>query len=644
MKALKEKRINLRSLWRRSLVVLSLLALSFALAACGSSDDGDGGDAGGAVTPSRVPSSAILLDFPFQRDLWLDGQGGVMGLLEGMPVNLEGTAIQLTYTDGLEPRTRVVYYSAATSHMFSIDPPFYTLHTDPQTFANAPNRNHLGRGIEVGAVVAETTRGFGPTQHTLTLVTGVSAFNFTITNDTVRNPLHDAAMGHVQPLIHVDLVGNLLDRDFFVDEVPSFPAGMIFQGVWGTVHAGQGDWHRARLPNPSYYHWRWVFNEPGFAGQRPGLLMQFATWGDVRGDGTDPSGGPIFTIPGEDPWTGLRIPVRNIWQVESITFDPPDLNWGPDPIFFDDPTLFGMPGEGWSFENWTRGVLGGNTMVVTYVGAPGSTPPEPRRFPFSEFGHFETAPEDGWGVWSAPVLRFYTGTIALGNRACVTTRPDDNLLGWSNWLVTANQRITIYYRSAAPVEIRVPFFNALASISVEPIPGVELVVLNGFDVVDFRQEGQAEFLSRVVVTGHYTHNLTDETTTRNIQEALATGRMRGAITPPANNAATAPSAGNPLFGLNGSVANMAAGTIAPPAGAPANTGFALATSIHAGGTALSHWMNPTIFTERNSNLFNTAGTTRNIRVEVQPQLLGTGTAQTTRPARNAVLAIGLLNY
>ena len=51
MKALKEKRISLRSLWRRSLVILSLLALVFV--ACG---DGDGDGGSNAVWATSVVS------------------------------------------------------------------------------------------------------------------------------------------------------------------------------------------------------------------------------------------------------------------------------------------------------------------------------------------------------------------------------------------------------------------------------------------------------------------------------------------------------------------------------------------------------------------------------------------------------------
>jgi hypothetical protein len=69
------------------------------------------------------------------------------------------------------------------------------------------------------------------------------------------------------------------------------------------------------------------------------------------------------------------------------------------------------------------------------------------------------------------------------------------------------------------------------------------------------------------------------------------------------------------------------------------------------GSASSEWMHPNLFTQRNSNLFFTAGTTRNIRVEVQPQLLQQGgftgvnaDPSQSRATRNVNVPFGLLNY
>ena len=614
---------------RRSLVVLSLLALSFALAACGSSD-GDDGTGDGPVTPSRVPAQAHLLDFPTSIDLWQDGAGGVMGFLEGMPINLQGVRALVVYTDGYQRIETDV-------RQFTIDPPVYTL-----TATRAGSANLTTRATpwgQVGDTFGGTERTDGVEEYILTLVVGTRAFHFEITNDTVIAAGHHGAIGHVQPLINVELFGSMSHLDFFVDDVPQFPSSLILQGVWGRPDANQADWYRARFPYPNIYPWRWVFNEDAFAEQNPGVLMQFGSWGDITGDGWDPAGGD---------WEGLRIPVRNLWQVYRIEFDPPELVFA-EPIFFDDPFLLGAAAEGWRLENWTRGVLGGNTLVVHYRGGFGATPPPPRSFPFADFANFQTVQSGQWGIWAAPTITFETGTAAdaqdfgdgLGvRRPSAELNPASIEFGWSDWLRTANQRISIRYRSAPPVVVRVPIYNALASIEVT---SPELVVLNGFGAIDVRPEGQTEFLRRVTILGNYTQNLGGPPAQRDIQAAMAAGRMRGIVSPSADGTAdTTATEGTPLIGHGGWFNTV---------GTDIDEGVALTTNIHQMGSASSEWMHPTLFTQRNSNLFFTAGTTRNIRVEVQPQLLqqagSTGVnadPSQSRATRNVNVPFGLLNY
>ena len=79
MKALKEKRISLRSLWRRGLVILSLFALVFA--SCGESSGVD--ESGG------VPIARIVVRDPPANDQYF-----------GMPVDLTGTTLEVWYTNG----------------------------------------------------------------------------------------------------------------------------------------------------------------------------------------------------------------------------------------------------------------------------------------------------------------------------------------------------------------------------------------------------------------------------------------------------------------------------------------------------------------------------------------------------------------
>jgi len=347
--------------------------------------------------------------------------------------------------------------------------------------------------------------------------------------------------------------------------------------------------------------------------------MEFGTWGNVAV--ADP-------ILGADPGDiqGLRIPVRNLWQVDRIEFDPPELQFA-RPIFFDDPTLVGAPEEGFRLENWTRDILAGNTLVVHYRGGPGTTPPAPRRFSFEDFAlhHEQISTPGDWGVWARPTIAFLTNERpgapdGQDRRHCATIDPDDPESGWTAWVAArANQRLTIRYRSAPPITVHVPIFNVLTSIEVT---SAEPVIMNGFGAVDHRRDTQREFLDRVVITGTYTLNLDGSTTTRDILAALAAGTKRGRV----SEAVEAESTGTPMDG----------GTTLDPL----TRSRAVATSVHLNGTADSRDMNPAIFTTSNSNAFLNAGTTRNIRVEVQPQLLG----GVQRATRSVNFPIGLINW
>jgi hypothetical protein len=92
MKALKEKRNSLRSLWRRSLVILSLFALVFA--ACGSSDSADpvdpNGPGGGPPPPpaARYVEAIRIINAPTAVSY------------VGFPANLDGIIAEVRWSDG----------------------------------------------------------------------------------------------------------------------------------------------------------------------------------------------------------------------------------------------------------------------------------------------------------------------------------------------------------------------------------------------------------------------------------------------------------------------------------------------------------------------------------------------------------------
>jgi hypothetical protein len=85
MKALKEKRISLRSLWRRGLVILSLFALVFV--SCGDSESSDSNNDTG-TGGKRVASIEVRTDPTATQYM-------------GKPIDLTGLVVRVRYTDGL---------------------------------------------------------------------------------------------------------------------------------------------------------------------------------------------------------------------------------------------------------------------------------------------------------------------------------------------------------------------------------------------------------------------------------------------------------------------------------------------------------------------------------------------------------------
>jgi hypothetical protein len=81
---------------------------------------------------------------------------------------------------------------------------------------------------------------------------------------------------------------------------------------------------------------------------------------------------------------------------------------------------------------------------------------------------------------------------------------------WRNWMNNARrQRLSVTYRGSPALHARVPFYNNIARISVEPT--ADIVVMNGArgmgGLVDQRPDGQNEFLRRIKINVEYTHNM-----------------------------------------------------------------------------------------------------------------------------------------
>jgi hypothetical protein len=491
-------------------VILSLLALVFA--ACGNSDSGSSTDPGnGSNQPPPPPSTrqvraAWLEEFPTVPQV--DGQWGAF---EGTPINLNGVRVRVEYTDN----TRA--FITDLRH-FTIWPPIYIFYTDLATWP--PTYGNVYR-----------TPGFD--RHELTFTYGNYSTKFQINNDRTGIAGNmDGAIGWVQPVMNVNHIGQLTKLDYYVDERPQL-AGIRVFGEYGDANAANESWHHVELTQHlNLYPWRWVWNNVlGFEDQDPGLLLNVGSWGNMDG-----------TIPNTSGLTGRRIPVRNLWQVETVDWYPEIPNFAGDPLYFDDPTLFGVRADGFHEDNWLKGVLGDYSIRVTYRGRSGTTPGAPRIFPLSEFAIMTWCPwsiyEGGLhqsGLWDIPTLRFFAHVTRQTAENCAlavnATEPDRARTLWRNWLRNADfQRLQIEYREVRTVAVRVPFYEILESIEVENITDQDPIIMQGVRMVDNRMDMQPEFFERVRLTAYYRHNITAELCGgRDIMRAIQLRRARTEI-------------------------------------------------------------------------------------------------------------------
>ena len=95
MKALKEKRASLRSLFRGSLAILSILALAFAFAACGSNNDNDTTDPGPGPGPGPQPDPVYAVSIAVLQQPQYES-------FQGCPPNLKGLIAHVRFSDGTD--------------------------------------------------------------------------------------------------------------------------------------------------------------------------------------------------------------------------------------------------------------------------------------------------------------------------------------------------------------------------------------------------------------------------------------------------------------------------------------------------------------------------------------------------------------
>lgn len=524
MKALQEKRISLRSLWRRSLVIFSVIALAFTFGACNQTVDPGNGE--GPPEPPPLQSTPIAISIIRAPA----NAGGIV--FEGLPVDLTGIQASVRFSDHT---WRVVGADELTVY-----PPVYTVVNRfigtglddglPITVLSAvgapdpgpaPVQAVGGTIIRGGAGVTSNWAGYIISFRSNSVI--VSTIIDTLpagAGTTAADVIH--SMGTHRPLLQVHYTGTLATQDFYIDQLPSF-AGVVVEGVyWGgttdiplfTVDgthppfpgAGQpgtqATFVQRNIPiSASIYPWAWVWNRAGalatwYVGDDPGVLVQIGSFGDLH----------------EDNWLGsatglrgLRIPVRNIWQVigmEIVT--PPTIPtlFHDDPRFFPDGIAGVFPGVQ---DRWITEVLGDAVVRLTYSGG-GIT----REWTVAQLATLSPEPV-GQSWQTGPRARFwenlyFTLVDRRGDFFPGVGDSDPASLTGSHigrWTQEANPRVALRFRGVQALQ-EIPVFNRLESIEVVARAGEGVVpIMEGRSTVYRRPDNATSFLRdhvRVIAT------------------------------------------------------------------------------------------------------------------------------------------------
>ena len=553
MKALQEKRISLRSLWRRSLVIFSVIALAFTFGACNQTvDPGNGGE--GPPEPPPLQSTPISIEV-------IRGPNNAGGIVfEGLPVDLTGMVATVRFSDHT--------WRTVGADELTVYPPIYTVVNRWDVWdmppATGPNINcavgdsvvaaasaPLGNpAAAVGGAIIQTRDlgverlGAGYTISFRSNNTIVSTVLYTFAPwfgapapvPTVAHP-----MGIHRPLLQVHYTGTLAQQDWYIDELPRF-AGIVVEGVYwagggalpplvvgspperpvwpGPGHpVTQATFVQRNIPiSASIYPWAWIWNRPGeagwgsgdghYVGDMPGVLVQIGSWGDLT-------------------WTGLRglrIPVRNIWQIVGMEIvTPPTIPtlFHDDPRFFPNTTsvssgAFVTAGGDMNAVKlrWFTDVLGDAVIRVNYSGG-GIT----REWTVAQLATMApVAPGywDGARFWSnlyfVPVDRrgnFFPRTTTY-DPASALGEPIDNPLSLDltgeiigRWTLEANPRLALRFRGVQVLQ-EIPIFNRLETIEVvSRVEGVSVPIMEGMSTVYRRPDNAWTFLAnhvRVIAT------------------------------------------------------------------------------------------------------------------------------------------------
>jgi len=352
----------------------------------------------------------------------------------------------------------------------------------------------------------------------------------------------------------------------------------------------QDDYYNAPIPlntaQPEY-RWAWVWNasnnEGSFApNDQPGVLLAIGSYGQIRsrivGDGTESV---------NDILRGRRVSIETLHQVANIAVaTAPNF---PN-IFFDDPTYIAPLAV--SRNKWIDTGLAGMRIAVTYTNgetknytlrqldrlnyfttnalanqgyggnwASLSFIPLTRRLNEIQDvqGYFEALDPSG-APYATPLTHMSTGIAGtpgtgIGDDANVRSN-----WGWSDWAMQTAAATNMRFKwRGKTVDLNIPVYNRPQSLTVRSRTGQDPVIMNGYDYVYRRPEGNDDFMSKLVVSVTYirTGDENETPATRNdVYDDIQKGICRGSIP----FTAVVGTGNNPGTSLTGTVERQDGGT------------------------------------------------------------------------------------
>jgi hypothetical protein len=464
MKALKEKRIGLRSLWRRGLVILSLFALVFA--SCNTSDDGD--------TSSSVVSGKTILEFRIRTQPTARNY-------EGMQVDIGGIVIEARYADDWQTFKTVpmsdhskfgVWPKYVQNSSYTANGGQYFLYT-------------IQDGTQLYAIITITANNL---MRSNTLTTGAPSTNphtpSTGSGGTIQGDNPNYYADGLQ--LHLDL--DRYKKEYFVDDYPDF-TGITLQG-----HYVNNDYKDIPLDHDM----RWEIR-PNYANNNntgPGVLAI-----TVGGVGDSLYRPPVTSGPMTPPWPGdsgyapptetdgnkgvtVFVPLEKVYQVNKIELSKKPARTGL--IYFERER---GPND-WLSADGRSGYASDAEITVTYSnGAPNT----------KTFDMVQAARQNT--VWY--------NLNPIDNKTPITVRGIESTVkdlqgATTAWPSHKKPQITFYYRGYT-VACDMPIFNKFDRIEVTPASGVTFPIdadMTGTDN-DLRRFDENQFRQKLVVTAYF---------------------------------------------------------------------------------------------------------------------------------------------